>query len=70
MAKQTVKLIYGKGKRDSLVRAAAVLMSMHLAFYYSKDFIRVKTRRPERATTVSQEFKALRLKVSTRVYED
>lgn len=68
--KQSVKLVYGRGRRDSLVKATAVLMEMHLAFYYSKDFLRVKTRKPELANCISEEFKKLNLKVHTKIYED
>lgn len=65
--RQTVKLVYGRGKRDALARAAAALMEMQMAFYYSKDLIRVKTRRPERVRTVRNEFAAQRLKVYVKV---
>lgn len=68
--KQSVKLVYGRGRRDNLVKATAVLMEMHLAFYYSKDFLRVKTRKPELANRISEEFKKLNLKVHTKIYED
>lgn len=68
--KQSVKLVYGRGRRDCLVKATAVLMEMHLAFYYSKDFLRVKTRKPELANCISEEFKKLNLKVHVKIYED
>ena len=68
--KQSVNLVYGRGRRDNLVKATAVLMEMHLAFYYSKDFLRVKTRKPELANCISEEFKKLNLKVRVKIYED
>ena len=68
--KQSVKLVYGRGKRDNLVKATAVLMEMLMAFYYSKDFLRVKTRKPELANCISEEFKKLGLKVWVKIYED
>lgn len=68
--KQSVKLVYGWGRRDNLVKATAVLMERHLAFYYSKDFLRVKTRKPELANCISEEFKKLNLKVHVKIYED
>lgn len=68
--KQSVKLVYGRGRRDNLVKATSVLMEMHLAFYYSKDFLRVKTRKPELANCISEEFKKLGLKVRVKIYED
>lgn len=68
--KQSVKLVYGRGRRDNLVKSTAVLMEMHMAFYYSKDFIRVKTRKPELANCISEEFKKLGLKVHVKIYED
>ena len=68
--KQSVKLVDGRGRRDNLVKATAVLMEMHLAFYYSKDFLRVKTRKPELANCICEEFKKLNLKVRVKIYED
>ena len=65
-----MKLVYGRGRRDNLVKATAGLMEMHLAFYYSKDFLRVKTRKPELANCISEEFKKLNLKVRVKIYED
>ena len=60
--------------RDAILRGELKpgerLMEMHLAFYYSKDFLRVKTRKPELANCISEEFKKLNLKVHVKIYED
>ncbi len=63
MSAQPVRLVYCNGRKDSLAKAAEILMYMQLAFYYSKDFIRVKTRRPDRVSSVLRELRDLKLKV-------
>ena len=66
---QRVKIVYGEGGSDALARSAAALIDMRMAFYYSKGFLRVKARRPERVRMVRDEFLAQNLRVHVRVDE-
>ena len=70
MSSRSVKLVYVSGSNNLLLKAASYLMTIRMAFYYSKDFLRVKTRKPELANCISEEFKKLGLKVHVKIYED
>ena len=47
MSARSVKLVYVSGNNNMLLKAASYLMTIRMAYYYSKDFIRFKSRRDE-----------------------
>lgn len=60
---QDVKLIYGTGKRASMLAVMSLLMEMQQAFYYSKKFLRVKTRKQSLTNTLVLEMRRAGLQV-------
>lgn len=60
---QDVKLIYGTGKRASMLAVVDLLMEMQQAFYYSKKFLRVKTRKQSLTNTLVMEMRRAGLQV-------
>ena len=65
MSTRSVKLVYVSGNNNLLLKAASYLMNIRMAFYYSKDFIRFKSRRDEVVWDIVRELQAYGLK--TRV---
>ena len=65
MSARSVKLVYVTGSNNMLLKAASYLMNIRMAFYYSKDFIRFKSRRDEVVWDIVRELQAYGLK--TRV---
>ena len=65
MSTRSVKLVYVSGSNNLLLKAASYLMNIRMAFYYSKDFIRFKSRRDEVVWDIVRELQAYGLK--TRV---
>ena len=65
MSARSVKLVYVSGSNNLLLKAASYLMTIRMAFYYSKDFIRFKSRRDEVVWYIVRELQAYGLK--TRV---
>ena len=65
MSARSVKLVYVSGNNNLLLKAASYLMNIRMAFYYSKDFIRFKSRRDEVVWDIVRELQAYGLK--TRV---
>ena len=65
MSARSVKLVYVSGNNNLLLKAARYLMTIRMAFYYSKDFIRFKSRRDEVVWDIVRELQAYGLK--TRV---
>ena len=65
MSARSVKLVYVSGNNNLLLKAASYLMTIRLAYYYSKDFIRFKSRRDEVVWDIVRELHAYGLK--TRV---
>ena len=65
MSARSVKLVYVTGSNNMLLKAASYLMNIRMAFYYSKDFIRFKSRRDDVVWDIVRELQAYGLK--TRV---
>ena len=65
MSTRSVKLVYVSGNNNLLLKAASYLMNIRMAFYYSKDFIRFKSRRDDVVWDIVRELQAYGLK--TRV---
>ena len=65
MSARSVKLVYVTGSNNMLLKAASYLMTIRMAYYYSKDFIRFKSRRDEVVWDIVRELQAYALK--TRV---
>ena len=65
MSARSVKLVYVTGSNNMMLEAASYLMTIRLAYYYSKDFIRFKSRRDEVVWDIVRELHAYGLK--TRV---
>lgn len=63
---QDVKLIYGTGRRESMLAIIGLLMEMQQAFYYSKKFLRVKTRKQSLTNTLVLEMKRAGLQVRVK----
>ena len=65
MSVRSVKLVYVTGSNNMLLKAASYLMTIRMAYYYSKDFIRFKSRRDEVVWDIVRELLVYGLK--TRV---
>ena len=65
MSARSVKLVYVTGSNNMLLKASSYLMTIRMAYYYSKDFIRFKSRRDEVVWDIVRELQAYGLK--TRV---
>ena len=60
--------LYCTGSKESLMQAAAYLVTLRMAYYYSKDFIRVKTRVSAKVASIERRMRELGMS-TRRTYE-